>query len=223
MTPALVIFDCDGVLVDSEAIANRVMAETITATGIPITYEECRARFVGGTLQRVMDTVEEWLGRPLPAGWKEDFEARRNAAFRAELQPVPGAAAAVAAVRAAGIPVCVASSGTFEKMNLTLGLTGLKDYFDGNIFSAASVARGKPAPDLFLHAAERMGQLPETCTVVEDSLLGVTAGVAAGMRVLAYAADGDADALKAAGGDPFADMTELPGLLGLGARLTAVK
>ncbi len=223
MTPALVIFDCDGVLVDSEAIANRIMAETITATGIPITYEECRARFVGGTLQRVMDTVEEWLGRPLPAGWKEDFEARRNAAFREDLQPVPGVAAAVEALRAAGIPICVASSGTFEKMNLTLGLTGLKDYFDGNIFSAASVTRGKPAPDLFLYAAERMGQLPETCTVVEDSLLGVTAGVAAGMRVLAYAADGDADALKAAGGQPFADMAELPGLLGLGARLTLAK
>ncbi len=223
MTPALVIFDCDGVLVDSEAIANRIMAETITATGIPITYEECRARFVGGTLQRVMDTVEEWLGRPLPAGWKEDFEARRNAAFREELQPVPGVAAAVEALRAAGIPICVASSGTFEKMNLTLGLTGLKDYFDGNIFSAASVTRGKPAPDLFLYAAERMGQLPETCTVVEDSLLGVTAGVAAGMRVLAYAADGDADALKAAGGQPFADMAELPGLLGLGARLTLAR
>ncbi len=223
MTPALVIFDCDGVLVDSEAIANRIMAETITATGIPITYEECRARFVGGTLQRVMDTVEEWLGRPLPAGWKEDFEARRNAAFREDLQPVPGVAAAVEALRAAGIPICVASSGTFEKMNLTLGLTGLKDYFDGNIFSAASVTRGKPAPDLFLYAAERMGQLPETCTVVEDSLLGVTAGVAAGMRVLAYAADGDADALKAAGGQPFADMAELPGLLGLGARLTLAR
>ncbi len=223
MTPALVIFDCDGVLVDSEAIANRIMAETITATGIPITYEECRARFVGGTLQRVMDTVEEWLGRPLPAGWKEDFEARRNAAFREDLQPVPGVAAAVEALRAAGIPICVASSGTFEKMNLTLGLTGLKDYFDGNIFSAASVTRGKSAPDLFLYAAERMGQLPETCTVVEDSLLGVTAGVAAGMRVLAYAADGDADALKAAGGQPFADMAELPGLLGLGARLTLAR
>ncbi len=223
MTPALVIFDCDGVLVDSEAIANRIMAETITATGIPITSEECRARFVGGTLQRVMDTVEEWLGRPLPAGWKEDFEARRNAAFREDLQPVPGVAAAVEALRAAGIPICVASSGTFEKMNLTLGLTGLKDYFDGNIFSAASVTRGKPAPDLFLYAAERMGQLPETCTVVEDSLLGVTAGVAAGMRVLAYAADGDADALKAAGGQPFADMAELPGLLGLGARLTLAR
>ncbi|MGF1594217.1 MAG: HAD family hydrolase [Kiloniellaceae bacterium] len=216
MTPALVIFDCDGVLVDSEAIANRIMAETITASGIPITYEDCRARFVGGTLQRVMDTVEQWLGRPLPPGWKEDFEARRDEAFRRELHPVPGVAAAIEAIRAGGAEVCVASSGSPEKMELTLGLTGLRHHFGERLFSANMVAQGKPEPDIFLHAAERMGCLPETCVVVEDSLLGVTAGVAAGMRVLAYAAESDPAILKAAGGHPFADMTELPGLLGIG-------
>ena len=90
MIPALVIFDCDGVLVDSEAIANRIMTEAINAAGVFITYEECRARFVGGTLQRVIDTVEEWLGRPLPDGWRDSFEARRNEAFRRELQAVAG-------------------------------------------------------------------------------------------------------------------------------------
>ena len=222
MPPALVIFDCDGVLVDSEAIANRIMAESISATGVPISYEECRARFVGGTLQRVMDTVKEWLGGPLPEGWLQDFEARRNDAFRRELKAVAGAAQAVAALKAGGIPFCVASSGSPEKMNLTLGLTGLIGLFDDCLFSARMVAAGKPAPDLFLYAAEQMGQLPANCVVVEDSLLGVTAGVAAGMRVLAYAADGDADALKAAGGRPFNDMAELPGLLGLGAQLALV-
>lgn len=216
MTPALVIFDCDGVLVDSETIANRIMAEFITAAGVPMTTEECRARFVGGSLQWVIDTVGQWRGEPLPDNWKQDFEAHRNEAFRRELQPVSGVAGAIAILRDRNIPICVASSGSLEKMDLTLGITGLRDCFDGEIFSADSVAQAKPAPDLFLHAAARMGQLPENCTVVEDSLLGVAAGVAAGMRVLAYAADGDADALKAAGGQTFTDMAELPGLLGLG-------
>ena len=214
MNPALVIFDCDGVLVDNEISANRVMAETITAAGVPITCEECLARFVGGTLQRVVDTVEEWLGAPLPPGWKEDFEARRNEAFRRELKPVPGAEAAVTAIRASGTAICVASSGTLEKINLTLDLTGLKGHFD-NIFSATMVAHGKPAPDLFLYAAERMGHRPEDCVVVEDSPPGVTAAVAAGMRVLAYAAAGDTQDLTAAGGAVFHDMGTLPGLLGL--------
>lgn len=217
MTPALVIFDCDGVLVDSEAIANRIMTEAIAAVGVPITYEECRARFVGGTQQRVIDTVEQWRGKPLPPGWQKDFEARRNDAFRRELKAVPGAAAAVEAIRASDTPVCVASSGSLDKMTLTLGLTGLKDYFGDNLFSADSVAHGKPEPDLFLYAAEQMGQVPENCVVVEDSLLGVTAAVAAGMRVLAYIGESEADALKAAGGQPFSDMAELPGLVGAGA------
>ena len=219
MTPALVIFDCDGVLVDSEAIANRIMAEHITATGIPITYEDCRARFVGGTLQRVMDTVEQWLGRPLPPGWRDDFEARRNEAFRRELKAVPGVEEVLETLSAQGTAMCVASSGTVEKMELTLGLTGLKRFFGDRLFSAAMVAQGKPEPDIFLHAAEQMGYLPETCLVVEDSPTGVTAAVAAGMRVLAYAAETDAEMLKAAGAQPFDAMAELLGLLGLDAEL----
>jgi HAD superfamily hydrolase (TIGR01509 family) len=221
MTPALVIFDCDGVLVDSESIANRIMAESITASGIQIGYAECRERFVGGTLQRVVDTVEEWLGKPLPPNWREDFESRRNAAFRSELKAVPGAAAAVEAIRAHGTAVCVASSGSMEKMELTLGLTGLRHYFGAHLFSASMVAHGKPEPDIFLYAAERMGYLPETCVVVEDSLLGVTAAVAAGMRVLAYAAESAPEFLQAAGAVPFAEMAGLPGLLGIDDRVPA--
>lgn len=221
MTPALVIFDCDGVLVDSEAIANRIMAEHITASGIPIAYEDCRARFVGGTLQRVMDTVEEWLGRPLPPGWEEDFEARRNDAFRRELRAVAGIENVLNALVDEGMEICVASSGTIEKMELTLGLTGLKRYFGDRLFSASMVAHGKPAPDIFLYAAEQMGYLPETCVVVEDSPTGVTAAVAAGMRVLAYAAETEAEVLRIAGARPFTEMAELPGLLGLDARASA--
>jgi HAD superfamily hydrolase (TIGR01509 family) len=219
MTPALVIFDCDGVLVDSEAIANRIMAEHITATGVSITYQDCRARFVGGTLQRVMDTVEQWLGKPLPPGWKEDFEARRNEAFRRELKAVAGIEDVLASLTAAETEFCVASSGSVEKMELTLGLTGLKRYFGERLYSASMVAHGKPAPDIFLYAAEQMGYLPETCVVVEDSPTGVTAAVAAGMRVLAYAADTDAEVLRVAGAQPFAEMTALPGLLGLDSGL----
>ncbi len=223
MTPALVIFDCDGVLVDSEAISNRIMAEAITAAGIPISYEECRARFVGGTLQRVIDTVEQWLGNPLPPGWRENFETRRNAAFREELRPVPGVAAALESIRVSDTPICVASSGSLTKMNLTLGLTGLMTHFGDNLFSADSVAHGKPEPDLFLYAAEQMGQVPENCVVVEDSLLGITAAVAAGMRVLAYTAETEADALTAAGGQPFGDMRELPALIGVKPALSLVE
>jgi len=219
MTPALVIFDCDGVLVDSEAIANRIMAEHITATGVPITYEDCRARFVGGTLQRVMDTVEQWLGKPLPPGWKEDFEARRNDAFCRELKAVAGIEEVLASLSAAGTEFCVASSGSVEKMELTLGLTGLKRYFGERLFSASMVAHGKPEPDIFLYAAEQMGYLPETCVVVEDSPTGVTAAVAAGMRVLAYVADTDAEVLRIAGAQPFAEMAALPALLGLDSGL----
>lgn len=219
MTPALVIFDCDGVLVDSEAIANRIMAEHITATGVPIAYEDCRARFVGGTLQRVMDTVAEWLGRPLPPGWKADFEARRNEAFRRELKAVEGIEAVLETLTGRGVAFCVASSGSLEKMDLTLGLTGLKRYVGERLFSASMVAHGKPEPDIFLYAAERMGCLPETCVVVEDSPTGVTAAVAAGMRVLAYAAETDAEVLRVAGAQPFAEMAELPALLGLDAKL----
>lgn len=219
MTPALIIFDCDGVLVDSEVIANRIMAESITALGIPMSYDECRARFVGGTLQRVVDTLEQWLERPLPPGWKEDFEARRDAAFRRGLQPITGVAAAIEAIRASGTPICVASSGSMEKMELTLGLTGLRPYFGDNLFCAGMVAQGKPEPDLFHHAAEQMGQMPANCAVVEDSLLGVTAALAAGMRVLAYADGPEADALKAAGAQPFSEMAALPGLLGIDGRV----
>jgi len=221
MFPALVIFDCDGVLVDSEAISNRIMAESINAVGVSITYEECRARFVGGTLQRVIDTVEEWRGTPLPPGWRESFEARRNEAFRKELKAVPGAEDVIGILREHAIPFCVASSGSPKKMELTLEITGLRRHFADNVFSATMVAAGKPAPDLFLHAAEQMGQQPETCVVVEDSLLGVAAGVAAGMRVLAYAAETDADALKAAGAQPFGDMAELPGLIGIETEMAA--
>src|SRR5262249_37850043 len=134
--------------------------------------------------------------------WVERFERERAEVFRRELRPIDGVADAIAAIRSAGLGVCVASQGKLQKTNLSLELTGLARHFPESArFSAYSVSRGKPHPDLFLHAADRMGVEPERCTVVEDTPSGVTAGVSAGMRVLGYAADSDADALREAGAE----------------------
>ncbi|MCF4167200.1 HAD family phosphatase [Zavarzinia compransoris] len=215
MRPSLVIFDCDGVLVDSEGIANRALAEAVTALGHPLGEAESRRDFVGLSMKSVMAGIEARIGRPLPDGWLDDLQVRTYTAFRAELGPVPGVADAVRAVQAAGIATCVASSGTPDKLALTLGLTGLAPLFEGHVFSAVSVARGKPAPDLFLHAAARMGHGPETCVVVEDSVPGVTGAVAAGMRALGFSRETSAGLLAGAGADVFDDMAALPGLIGL--------
>ncbi|HWK90262.1 MAG TPA: HAD family hydrolase, partial [Longimicrobium sp.] len=169
--------------------------------------------FVGRSMGACVAIVEERIGRPVPAGFTDDFHARTFAAFRAELRAVAGVEQALDAI---ALPTCVASSGEPAKIRFTLGLTGLLPRFDGRIFSAAEVQRGKPAPDLFLHAASRMGAVPERCAVVEDSLLGVQAGAAAGMTVFGYAERTDAAALAAAGATHvFTSMHELPGLLGV--------
>jgi len=219
--PDLAIFDCDGVLVDSDRIALRIQAERITALGLPTTYEECRRDFLGLGMPATLRILEERLGGPLPVGWEEDLAAAVEEAFRRELRPVAGVAAALDAIEAAGLPTCVASSGSQAKMALTLGLTGLRERFEGRIFSAAEVARGKPAPDLFLHAAARMAAAPERCVVVEDSPAGAAAAAAAGMAALGYAPEDDGVSLAAelagAGAHVFTSMDELPALL----RLTA--
>ena len=214
--PELVIFDCDGVLVDSEVISNRILAESLTTLGLPTTLPESRRAYQGLLLSEVATRAEAALGRPLPAGWLERYERDREAAFRRELRPVAGAAEAVDGLIAAGVGVCVASQGAIAKTRLSLELTGLRDRFGPDaLFSAHDVARGKPAPDLFLHAARTMGASPARCVVVEDSASGVRAAAAAQMRVLGYVADSEEAALLAAGAEVFAAMTALPGLLGL--------
>jgi HAD superfamily hydrolase (TIGR01509 family) len=213
----LVIFDCDGVLVDSEPISNGVLARLLSEEGLPTTLAESRRDYQGLLLSEVVQAAEGRLGRPLPEGWLGDYERERADAFRRELTAVPGAEQAVREVSAAGAGVCVASQGRLEKIELTLGLTGLRKLFATDaLFSAEFVARGKPYPDLFLHAARAMGSEPHRCTVVEDTPSGVTAAVAAGMRALGYAADGDARALAAAGAETFGSLDELSSLLGLG-------
>ena len=216
LRPELIIFDCDGVLVDSEPIANRVMAEAIAGLGWPLTTADCIARFKGHHLDTVTAAVEDRLARPVPEVWLRDLRAATAAAFEHELEPVPGVVAVLDAVAASGTAYCVASQGPLEKMAVSLGVTGLRARFEGRIFSAYQVARGKPHPDLFLFAAEAMGVAPRTCVVIEDSPLGVAAAEAAGMDVLGFAPEGDGADLAAAGARLFRDMAELPGLLGLG-------
>ncbi|CAA9489827.1 MAG: Putative phosphatase YieH [uncultured Solirubrobacteraceae bacterium] len=207
----LVILDCDGVLVDSEPISNRVLAEHLTAIGMPTTAEESMDRYMGGSLKAVLVDVQRRLGRAAP----EDFVARYRAdsyrAFESELQAVEGIEAALDALD--GTPTCVASSGEHDKLRRTLGQTGLLPRFEGRIFSATEVARGKPAPDLFLHAAASMGADPARCAVVEDAPVGVQAALAAGMTVFAYAGRTPKARLARDGVRVFGAMAELPGLL----------
>ncbi len=212
----LVIFDCDGVLVDSEVISNRVLARLLTDVGLPRTLAQTRREYQGLLLDEITTRTERALGRALPDDFLDRFQAERAEEFRRELRPVPGAAEIVRRVEAAGLLVCVASQGKLEKTRMTLALTGLDKLFRSDaVFSAYSVARGKPFPDLFLHAAATMGAQPAACAVVEDTPSGVTAGVAAGMRVLGYSGDSDEQALRAAGAEIVHSLDEVPTLLGL--------
>ncbi len=214
----LVIFDCDGVLVDSEVISNRVLGRLLTEAGVPLDLPQTRRHFQGLLLDEILTRTEARFGRRLPADFLDRFQAERAEEFRRELQPVAGAAEMVRRVQAAGIPVCVASQGKLEKTRMTLALTGLDRLIPGGaVFSAYSVPRGKPHPDLFLYAAAEMGAQPTGCVVIEDSPSGVTAAVTAGMRVLGLTADSDEQALRDAGAEVFESLDQVPGLLGLEA------
>lgn len=214
--PQLVIFDCDGVLVDSEIIASRVLSRELTALGLPLTSEDCLAEFTGVTMAAAMARIETIMGRKLPEDFEETLQEKDFKAFRTELQPVAGVKAMLPKLT---IPRCIASSGTVAKMRLTLTTTGLLSSFEPHLFSAQMVKHGKPAPDLFLYAAEQMGAEPHACVVVEDSTAGVHAGLAAGMRVLGFAGGSHASAryealLRKSGAETvFRDMSELPWLL----------
>jgi len=212
----LVIFDCDGVLVDSEVISNEVLASALSAEGLPTTMPGARLDFQGLLLEDIVARAEAKLGRELPEDWLERYERDRDEAFNRELSPISGAAETVRRISDAGIAVCVASQGKLSKMRLSLGLTGLRDLFPADaLFSAYSVPRGKPHPDLFLHAAAVMKAKPARCVVVEDTPSGVTAAVAAGMRVFGYVADSDEMALREAGAEILRSLDKLPLLLGL--------
>jgi len=208
---SLVIFDCDGVLVDTERIAVRIDVAVLAELGWKMSEAEVIERFMGKSDDAMTREIEAHTGRKLPESWEAPFRHLYREAFAAELQPVPGVVEALDAIT---LPTCVASSGTHEKIRYTLGLTGLYDRFAGRIFSVDDVRRGKPAPDLFLHAAGRMGAAPERCAVVEDSPYGVQAARAAGMRAFGYAGGlVPRRALEGPNTVLFDDMRDLPRLL----------
>ncbi|MEU7295619.1 HAD family hydrolase [Streptomyces exfoliatus] len=211
----LVIFDNDGVLVDSEPISNTLLAGYLTELGHPTSYEESVRDYMGSAMHRIHELVEERSGQRLPVDFDEVFHARVFAAFQAELEAVVGAAEVLKQLAAAGVPYCVASSGSHERIRVGHRKTGLDAWFrDEIVFSAEDVGRGKPSPDLFLHAASRMGVAPERCVVVEDSRLGVQAALAAGMDVYGFTAMTPEEKLAGAAGF-FRRMDELPTILGL--------
>jgi HAD superfamily hydrolase (TIGR01509 family) len=204
----LVIFDCDGVLVDSEPVANRTLGQMLRELGLDLTQEQIFQNFVGYSLPHCMRVIERMLSRPPPENFLRDLQARTFAAFETELRAMPGIEEALDRL---GLPFCVASSGDHEKMNTTLGITGLLPRFAGRIFSVTQVARGKPAPDVYVFAARQLGAKPSACVVVEDTPPGVQAGVAAGMTVFGFCAHTPAEKLSAAGAHrTFDDLRALP-------------
>ena len=208
--PELVIFDCDGVLVDTETVAGNIAQEVLAELGWELTFEETIATFMGRSAKDNIETIEARLGEGIGETYLQTFRKHQQARFAEGVDPVPGIPEVIKTLT---LPTCVASSGTHEKMRVTLGSAGLYDYFAGRIFSATEVERGKPYPDLFLHAAAQMGAQPNRCVVVEDSVYGVQGARAAGMRVFGYASLTSAEALEEAGATVFADMRELPELL----------
>ena len=215
MTPELIIFDCDGVLIDSEIIACRVDAEALTALGIPTTTEEMIRRFLGVSQKDQRSAIEQDIGRRLPDSYEARVDALIETAMTEELKAVSGVHEVVAQLP---VPFCIASSSTQQKLKHTLALTRLYDLFAPNVFSTTEVANGKPAPDLFLHSACNMGAEPSRCLVVEDSTAGIRAAKAAGMHAVGFVGGSHcgpdhADRLREVGADLVIDRMEDLGAL----------
>ncbi|NEB00208.1 HAD family hydrolase [Streptomyces sp. SID13726] len=209
----LVIFDNDGVLVDSEPISNRHLAAYLTELGHPTSYDDSIRDYMGSAMHRVHDLILERTGRRLPEDFDDVFHARVFAAFERELEAVAGVTGVLEKLAADGVPYCVASSGSHARIRVGHRAAGLDRWFeDARIFSSEDVGQGKPAPDLFLHAAARMGVEPGRCVVVEDSPLGVRAANAAGMDVYGFTAMTPADRLSGAT-ELVSDMGQLVDLL----------
>jgi HAD superfamily hydrolase (TIGR01509 family) len=211
---SLVIFDCDGVLVDSERLTVAVEARMLTEMGWPITVDEVIRKFVGGSSDAMLAEIEQHLGPELTAEFDRRSSEEITAAFHAELTPIDGVRDLVEALHHREVPTCVASSGSHRKMELTLGITGLRPLFEGRIYSGSEVERGKPWPDLFLHAATSMGHDPTACVVIEDSINGARAAIAAGMTCYGFAGGlSRRTDLAATGAVLFETMSELRQLL----------
>lgn len=212
----LVIFDCDGVLVDSERLIVAVEAQICRERGWGLTEDDVIREFVGLSDESMRARLSELVGEELEAGWDAEYTDRYREALERDLVAIDGVSSAIDEIERSGSTTCVASSGGHDKMRLTLGRTGLFDRFAGRIFSATdpAVASGKPAPDLFLHAAEQMGTAPQRCAVIEDSPHGITAALAAGMVPFAYAGGViPTERLRRDGVTVFESMAQLPALL----------
>lgn len=207
----LVIFDCDGVLIDSERIANTILLEMLNELGLFLTLEEVFDIFVGASMSICLEIVKNMLGKSPPENLASEFEQRTMQAFSTDLQPVQGIHDVLSKLN---LPYCVASNSNHTWINQALIATDLLPYFSGKIFSATAVARSKPYPDVFLYAVEKMGFYPHECVVIEDTPIGVRAGVDAGMTVFGYAEVTKPEQLKAVGASVvFNDMRLLLKLL----------
>lgn len=210
-----VLFDCDGVLVDSEPITNRVLCEMLAELGWELSPQECTALFIGKALKEELPIIATHTGRPVDTQWLTHFQQRRNAALMEQLTPIPNIHDAVHRIHAQHqARIACASGADRVKVEMQLRKTGLMDYFEGRIFSGYETPRSKPFPDVYLAAAKALQAVPGRCAVIEDTVVGVTAGVAAGAVVFAYVPHGDDAALREAGAaEVFADMADLPQLM----------
>ena len=211
----LVIFDCDGVLVDTESINNEVISLLLKDAGLEMSPEEAGRRTTGLAYSEMWEMFQDEVSNPFPADILERQLGMELERLRKECLPMPGAVEAVRRVAAAGLPLCVASNGILEKMEVTLKVTGLAGYFGDKVYDISQVTLGKPAPDIYLLAARQMGVPPVRCVVIEDSYPGAQAGLAAGMTVLGYCPNEDIWGLQELGVQTFSDMNRLPELLGL--------
>ncbi|GAA5074524.1 HAD family hydrolase [Roseibacterium beibuensis] len=216
MTPDLIIFDCDGVLVDSEPVSNRLLVDNLARHGLSLTFDEAMGLFIGGTMAGVGEKARS-LGADLPDDWVDEIYAETYAKLREGVDPIPGIPALLDQLDTVGLPYCVASNGSEEKMGITLGSTGLAPRFDGRRYSAHTLRVAKPDPGLFLHAAADLGVDPAKCLVVEDSPTGAEAARRAGMPCFGYAPEGDGARLAAKGAQIIRDMAEIPALIGIQA------
>jgi HAD superfamily hydrolase (TIGR01509 family) len=212
-TLRLVIFDCDGVLVDSEPIANRVVAAELTQLGWPMTAEACCERFLGLNLASMVPLIEAELRRPLPPQWERGLAEQLVTVLGEEVELIQGAAAALAETTQLGLPWRIASNSSHAELRAKFGRNGLGDLVADRLHSHHDVPRGKPAPDLFLAAAAAEGVTPDACLVIEDSVPGVRAAMAAGMTCLGFCPHGDGAHLLAEGAAPFHSLNDLPALL----------
>ena len=205
----LIIFDCDGVLVDSETITNQVLVDYLNEFGAGLSLKEALELFQGGALSDSIEYMNQKHGITLPPEFTSNFRHRMKAAFEKRLKAVPGIVELIDSLIAANKKICIASNGPIEKMDTTLHITNLKKYFGDSVFSAYQINKWKPEPDLFLYAAEQMNTKPENCTVIEDSPRGIKAAKLAGMKAYGFDVYGKTEELKAEGAVLFTKMTDL--------------